>query len=165
MGRLTVLLCMLLAGTYATRYQFSSRFNPNSFVSKTGTFYNFVFSNIPSMASTSQWTTSCWMYVTSTPYGGMTLIAIGTPYVGVYIGSGRFLMVNGEWSGFTNSESLPYGSWFHLILGSGNNEVFAVLTKRSGTQFSVVKAGSVTVTSTTVFTGPMDADTFTVISM
>jgi hypothetical protein len=49
--------------------------------------------------------------------------------------------------------------------GFGYNEVFVVLTKRSGTQYSIVKTGSVTVSGTTVFTGPTDADTFTVIGM
>jgi hypothetical protein len=119
MGHLIVLLCILLSSTYAARYQFASRINPNSFTSKSGTFYDFRFSTIPSMASTSEWTASCWMYVTSTPNDRMTLIAINTPYVAAYLGGGNYLLVNGGWSGFTNAESLPYGSWFHLILGSG----------------------------------------------
>jgi len=162
MGRTLALLCLLLSSIHATRHQLVSRVNPNSFTAKNGALYNFAFSSIPSMTTTSEWTVSIWIYVVSTPMTGMGLLLINNPYLGEYLSTARYLTVNGEWKGFLAAEGLPYGSWFHLILGSGSSQVFTVLTKRIGTQYNLVGAGSVTVSGATIFVGADDAMTFTV---
>ena len=165
MGRSLTLLCLaLLAGTYASRYQFVSRTVPDSFTKKTDRMYDFQFSSIPSLPpSIRDWSVSAWMFIVSADYDGLYPLRVYYPDLHIkFYTATEIKIVNYATAG---DGVMRTGVWFHVIVGANDSGTFGALTKRDGTQYSLAKTYYATADKDTRFYGATDIVNFTVSHM
>ena len=167
MDRSMTLLCLLLlASTHAYRFQLVSPTDPSSFIDIDAPLFAFSFDALPAWSGdTEEWTVSCWVYIVSTTYDSMNVLAIATPNLALYFYYDLTLNWMNSFSGEVPAEDIIKVMWFHVLMGSANNVGFGVVTKRSGTQYIIPHATSLTVSGTTVFTASDDTTLFNVRDM
>jgi len=161
---MTLLCLLLLTSTHAYRFQLVSRTVPDSFTNSNGPLYTFSFATLPAWSGdTAEWTVSSWIYIVSTTYDSMNLLAITG--LALYFYSDFTLNWLDSFSGAAPAENIIKVMWFHVLMGSANNVGFGVVTKRSGTQYIIPHATSLTVSVTTLFMASDDTTLFNVRDM
>jgi len=162
MGRSLTLLCLvLLAGTYASRYQFVSRTVPDSFTLRSLSLYDYAFGSLPFWtADTKEWTASAWMYITSANGNMMDVIVTYRPTLLISFYSASEIIVAGNL--VSGSGIMIKGAWFHAIIGSTSSGTFGAFTKRNGGQYVYQSSGGMTLNAQTKFRGSSNPDNFSV---